>query len=107
MPSSQRQSRIRYETWGTTHIGSVIPFFEECVLDLSHAAVQRKPSRELDGRLCFISSAARTFELQAAIIGNVYLLVGVIDQKDIGAETEPPVIRGRAELVKVRGRCSC
>ena len=54
----------------------------ERVADLRQPGVPGKVVSDLDRRSCFITiRSAGTFELKAAIIGNVYLLIGVIDQE--------------------------
>src|SRR5262249_14084384 len=44
------------------------------------------------------------FELETAIVRNVYLLVRVVDQKRVRADSELSEVGGGTKLVEVRGR---
>src|SRR5690348_6272040 len=77
---------------------------EEGVCDFRQSAIQRKMASQLNRcfRLVTICPAG-SLELETAVIRDVYLLVRVIDQKNIGTDAETAEVRGRSELVKVRG----
>ena len=66
-------------------IDPMVAAAEESVADLGEAAVEREMVRELDGSLGFVAvCAAGAFEFEAAIVGDVDLLVRMIDQERIG-----------------------
>src|SRR5271165_5135698 len=80
---------------------------EKRVGNLGEAAIQREPPRKGDRCFGLISiRTARTLELEAAIVGDVYHLVGVVDQEHIRGDSQSPEIRGGSQLVKVRSRQS-
>src|SRR5437899_9753795 len=77
---------------------------EVCVGDFGEAAVERETAGEGDGRFGFVTvGAAGAFEFEAAIVGDVDLLIGVIDQEGVGAEGEAAEVGGGPDLVEVGG----
>lgn len=104
MPGGQRQRGVGDEVRGAVHIRAVIAAAEEGVGDFGHAAVQREMPGQRQRELGLVAvGAAGAFELEAAIVGDVDLLVGVIDQEGVGAEAQAAEVGSGAELVEVGG----
>src|SRR5712691_4048960 len=87
MPTRQSQARIGDRVRCTVNVepgrGSAI----EGVGDLGEAAVQDQVTRDLNRCLRFPSiGAARAFELEASVVGNVNLLIGTVNQEQVGAK---------------------
>src|SRR5215467_2829779 len=83
-------------------VNAVASSFEECVGDLRRSAIEREVTSELHRSLCFVPiGAARSLEFETAIVGNVHLLVRVIDQKCVHAEAEAAAVRRCPELIEV------
>src|SRR5262249_2128871 len=93
MPSRQRESGVRDEMRSAVYINAMITASKKSIGDFRKAAVERKMPCQLDRCLGFIAiGTAGSLELKAAIIRDVHFLVRVIDQEQIGAESEAPEI---------------
>jgi hypothetical protein len=72
MPSRQRESGVCDEMRSAVYVNAMITAPEKSIGDFRLAAVQREMPCQLDRRLGFIAiGAARTLELEAAIIRDV------------------------------------
>ena len=69
------------------YVLAVVTAFEKGIPDLGHAAIQRKVAADGHGRLGFVTvGAGGTFEFETAVVGDVDLLVGVVDEKGVGRD---------------------
>ena len=84
-----RQGGVGHEMRSAVHVDTVVGRLEEGV---GHSWSGRRSATgggDGDRSLGFVAvGPARPFELEAAIVGDVDLLVGMIDQEGIGARDE-------------------
>src|SRR5262249_60992231 len=67
-------------------------------------AVERQTPRDRYRSLGLVTvRTARTFEFEAAVVGDIDLLVGVVDEERVGGERQAAEVRGHTGLVEVSG----
>jgi hypothetical protein len=73
--------------------------------DLREASVESQVTRELNGAFDFETiSPAGTFEFKGAIIWDIDLLIGLVNEKQVGGQGKIPPVVGSSNLVKIRRR---
>src|SRR5438046_2329984 len=84
------------------HVHPVVTALEEGVADLGQAAAERQAPAYRDRSLDFVAvRPTRPFELEAAIVGNVDLFVGMVYQKAISGDRKPSEVGRGSELIEV------
>src|SRR4051794_26426016 len=91
MPTGQRDSGVRNKMRRAVHVHPVIATPEERIRDLRQPGSYRKAVRQFDRRLGFVAvGAARALELETTVIGDIDLLVRMVDQERVRAQGYPP-----------------
>jgi len=108
VPRCERERGVCNEMRSTVHINPVIAALEIGIRDLGKASVQRQPPCDRDRCLDFVPvGPAGSFELEAAIVGDVDLLIRVINQEPVRADAEPAEVRGGSGLIEICRREPC
>jgi len=104
MPARQSQRGVGHEMRSAIHVNTVFPALEVRIPDLCETAVQREMATDLDRCLGFVPiGPAWPLELERPVIGNVDLLIRVINQERVRTEGKTPEPGRSSELVEIGG----
>ena len=80
MQSRKSECGICHEVRSTVYIYPVIAATEIRIADFGEAGVKGNMTRQGNGCLCLVAvGTRRPFELEATVVGDIDLLVGVVD----------------------------
>src|SRR5262249_4512569 len=104
-PARQCQAAVRDGVRCAVYIDSGRSASIKGVRDLRKSAVEREGSGQADRHLSFVAvGTARSLQFERAIIGNVNLLIGAVDQEQVSRHRNAPHLIRSADLIEV---CRC